>query len=159
MKNIRYNIGTALYAALLLPLLALVVILSGCTGAQITAVVSADALTNGAEIGASYAIQNKLATVAQLQTLATDLPGVASGTALSPADNAILAGYVAHLVNAKVDLTVVSVIDAINGDVAKVNAGASPTLIQGAEWSQLKDIVAGINAAIAVAQANPSLVP
>ena len=142
----------------LLPL-AYVGLLFGCTTAQITTAISADALTNGAEVGASYAIQHKIATVAQLQQLAQDLPGVASGVALTPADNTILAGYVANLANAKVALTIVSVFDAVNGDIAKINAGGNPTLIQGAEWSQLKDVVAGINAAIAVAQANPSLIP
>jgi hypothetical protein len=132
---------------------------SACTTAQVQATAAADLVANTGEIGAAYSIQNKIATVSQLQQLANDLPGVASGTALTPADNTILAGIIANLSHTKADLTGVSALDALNGDIAKVNSGSNPTLITGAEWSQLKDFAAGINAAIAVAQANPSLVP
>jgi hypothetical protein len=132
---------------------------SGCTTAQIQATADADLVANAAELGAGYSIQHKIATVAQLQQLANDLPGVASGVALTPSDNTILAGIIANLSNTKADLTGVAALDALNGDIAKVNAGGNPTLLTGAEWSQLKDAAAGINAAIAVAQANPSLVP
>jgi hypothetical protein len=140
-------------------ILAGVLALTGCTTAQIQATAAADLVANAAELGAGYSIQHKIATVAQLQQLATDLPGVASGVALTPADNTILAGIIANLANTKADLTAVTALDVLNGDIAKVNAGGNPTLLTGAEWSQLKDAAAGINAAIAVAQANPLLVP
>jgi hypothetical protein len=159
MKNIRYNIGTAPLAALLLPLLAFVYLLAGCTMAQVHATAAADLVANAAELGAGYAIQNKIATMPQLAQLANDLPGVASGVALTPSDNTILAGIIANLSKTKADLTGITALDALNGDIAKINAGGNPTLLTGAEWSQLKDAAVGINAAIAVAQANPSLVP
>jgi hypothetical protein len=141
----------------LLPcLLSLPVLLSfsGCVGQ-----VAASGITIAAETGAGYALQHKTLTVAQLQQLATDLPGVATGKALSPQDNAILAQFVASLHGSTADLTQVSLIDGLNTQITALNTNPSPTAFQGVLWSNLQDLVAGLNAEVKVAQSNPALVP
>lgn len=138
---------------LLLPLLAL---LSACAG-----VVAAQGITAVSEIAASNALQKKALTVAQLNTLATDL-GKLPGTPLPSSDNALIANLVVELLKGKPsDLTEESVIDATNSAINNLNlaTSASPSALQGIAWADLQDVVGGLKQAVANAQANPQLVP
>lgn len=138
----------------LLLLLALPILISGCVG-----VVAANGITAVSETAAGYALQSKVVTVAQLSQLAKDLPGIASGVALTPQDNAVLAGVIAGLLKQKETLTGGSALDAVNSAITAINASKSPDAAQGEIWSNLMDIAAGLNAEVTFVQANPQLAP
>lgn len=146
MKNIAI-----LIVALIAPLF-----LFACVQAQL----QADATRQAAHIGGDYAIQKGIATVSDLQSLAKDLPGVASGIPLTPADNRILAGFVAGLANAKVDLVQVGIISGLNQTISDVQSSKQPpTALTGALWQNLTDVAMGLNDAATDATNNPDLVP
>lgn len=121
--------------------------------------VAANSITAVSETAAGYALQTKAVTVPQLSQLAKDLPGIASGVALTPQDNAVLAGVVAGLLKQKETLTGGSALDAVNNALTAINASKSPTAAQGVAWANLMDVAAGLNAEVAFVAANPQLAP
>jgi hypothetical protein len=129
-------------------------LLAGCAG-----VVVANTITAVSETASAYALQQGSLTVPQLSQLAKDLPGVASGEALSPQDNAALAGVVAGLLHQKETLTGGSALDAVNNALTAINAAKSPTAAQGLVWANLMDVAAGMSAEVNFVNQNPQLAP
>jgi hypothetical protein len=112
------------------------------------------------EIAATATYQGKLATVAQLQSLSTDLKGYPN-TPLSPQDNQLIANIVSELTRKKAaSLTGGSAIDALNNAITALSStqNATPGMLTGINWAAVQDVALGIGDSVNYINQNTSAV-
>jgi hypothetical protein len=127
--------------------IALGLALAGCAG-----IAAAESIKAVSEIAATNAVQNGALTVAQLNTLATDLAALPQ-TPLPTADNKLIANVIVEATKHKAATpTDASVVDALNGVLSDVTASHAPTPADGIAWANLQDAVLGFKKAVTLAQ-------
>jgi len=122
-------------------------VLAACAG-----IVAAESIKAVSEIAATNAVQTGAITVAQLNTLATDLAALPQ-TPLPVADNKIIASVIVEATKHKAATpTDASVVDALNGVLNDITSGTPPTPATGIAWANLQDAVLGFKKAVTLAQ-------
>lgn len=122
-------------------------VLAACAG-----IVAAESIKAVSEIAATNAVQTGAITVAQLNTLATDLAALPQ-TPLPEADNKIIASVIVEATKHKAATpTDASVVDALNGVLNDITSGTPPTPATGIAWANLQDAVLGFKKAVTLAQ-------
>jgi hypothetical protein len=122
-------------------------VVAGCVG-----IAAAESIKAVSEIAATNAIQNGALTVAQLNTLATDLAALPQ-TPLPVSDNKLIANVIVEATKHKAATpTDASVVDALNGVLSDITAGQPPTPAMGIAWANLQDAVLGFKKAVTLAQ-------
>ena len=127
--------------------------LAACAGVAV-----AESIKAVSETVSGNAIQHKVLTPAQLQTLAKDL-GALPQTPLPSSDNVLIAGIIAEgVAHKQATLTDASAVDSINNLLSDITKAHAPTPADGVAWSNLQDVVLGMQAEVNLLAQNPGLV-
>jgi hypothetical protein len=129
--------------------IALGLLAAGCAGVAV-----AESIKFVSEVASTNAVQNGAITVAQLNTLATDLAALPQ-TPLPVADNKIIANVITEALKHKAATpTDGAVVDALNGVLTDVAASHAPTPADGIAWANLQDAVLGFKKSVVLLQTN-----